>query len=136
MNDVAPSIPQPASLLTIAKIVAVWLLGGPLVGVLLALMSGEFGSIGFVVIGLYVGVCGALFHALLSRNRGFLARPYPLQVLICATLASTPMLFVFRALMHTGGHFLGFLQMIALPVCGIAIAAAWAGVEINYRQSV
>jgi hypothetical protein len=136
MSEVASSTPQPASWLTIAKIAAVWLLGCPLAGVALALISGEFGSIGFVVIGLYVGVFGALFHALLSRRRGFLRQSYHLQVLTCATLAATPMLIFFFIAVPIGDHLLGFLQTFALPICGISIAAAWLGAEINYRQSV
>lgn len=55
MSDSASSTPNVPSWRTTALVGAVWLVGCPLAGVLIGLLSGEFGSISFVVIAYPVG---------------------------------------------------------------------------------
>jgi hypothetical protein len=135
MSDSASSTPNAPSWRTTASVAAVWLVGCPLAGVLIGLLSGEFGSIGFVVIGTCVGVLGALFHVLLTRNAMFLRRSYPSQVVIAAAAPALPLLLYFVAVVSVRPT-MAFLQIGALPICGFAAAAAWVGVEITHRQSV
>ena len=85
-----------------ALIAAVWVLGCPIAGIVLALLGGEFGSIGFVVIGLYVGIVGGILHALLSRNSWFLGNRYSLQVLMTTAAAALPLLVFSLAVVRTG----------------------------------
>jgi hypothetical protein len=47
-----------------AVIAALWLISPALMGFLAAIISGEHGSVVFVVVGLYVGVSGALSYLL------------------------------------------------------------------------
>ena len=52
--------------------VPLWFLGCSLLGMLIATVYGEFGSIVFVIIGIAIGSCGGISHAallLLSRFR-------------------------------------------------------------------
>jgi hypothetical protein len=48
-----------------AVIAALWMIGPVLMGFLAAMISGEHGSVVFVVVGLYVGVSGAVSYLLL-----------------------------------------------------------------------
>jgi len=55
--------------------VLLWFVGCSLAGIFLAVLSGEFGSIGFVIAGVAIGSCGALSHAALLLVRRFRALP-------------------------------------------------------------
>jgi len=62
-----------------AAIAALWLVSPVLMGILAATMSGEHGSIVYVVVGLYVGVPGAISYLLLPllslfRGLGLIGR--------------------------------------------------------------
>jgi hypothetical protein len=135
MSDSASSTPNVLSWRTTALMGAVWLIGCPLAGALIGLLSGEFGSIAFVVIGTYVGVLGALFHVLLTRYAMFLRRSYPSQVVISAAAPALPLL-LYSAAVVSVRPIMGFVQTFVLPICGFAAVAAWVGVEITHRQSV
>jgi hypothetical protein len=133
MNDDFSSSPNNISWRRTALVAAVWVLGCPIAGFVLALLSGEFGSIGFVVVGLYVGIVGGVGHALFSRAKWFVGCRYSLQVLIAAAAAALPLLAVSLVVVRTG--VVGFVQLFALPICGFTLAAAWVGTEIVRRQS-
>jgi hypothetical protein len=135
MHDCASGTPNAPRWRTTGLIVGVWLVGCPLAGTLIAFLDGEFGSIGYVVIGTYVGASGALFHLLLTRYPAYLRCSYPLQVLISAGAGAVPILLFSMALDPRGlGN--GFLQDDALPIAGFSVFAAWLGVEILHRRSV
>jgi hypothetical protein len=135
MNDGASRTPKSVSWRTTALVASVWLFGCPLAGIVAAFLSGEFGSIGFVVMGLYVGVLGALIHAVLSRSAAFLGFTYPSQVLISSGAAALPLLLFSLATVGTGS-IIGFVRVFGLPICVFATGAAWVGVEIVHRRSV
>ncbi len=108
----------------------VWLLGCPFIGSLVALMHGNHGSIGYLVIALYVGIFGALMHAFLSRRPSFVSLRYTQQFLIAAAAAALPLLalaFATIALVPTDQ---GFLRDFALPIVGYSLVAALAGTAI------
>jgi hypothetical protein len=135
MSDSTSSTPNVPSWRTTVLVGAVWLIGCPLAGVLIGLLSGEFGSISFVVIGGYVGVFGALFHVLLTRYAIFLRCSYPSQVVISAAAPALAVLLYSMAVVSVH-PIVGFARTFALPICGFASVAAWVGVEITHRQSV
>lgn len=135
MNSESSPVSNPVPWRITARVAAIWVLGCPLVGVLMAVLSGEHGSVGFVAIGLYLGVVGGIFHALLTRSVWYRRLDYPLQVLTAAACASLPLL----ALSLAGSpetSAVGFLITFALPICGFAAVAAWVAVEMLNRQSV
>jgi len=52
----------------------IWLFGCSLAGIIIAMINGEFGSIVFVIAGVFVGLSGALSHCLLVRRASFSRR--------------------------------------------------------------
>jgi hypothetical protein len=108
----------------------VWLLGCPLIGGLVAFLDGNHGSIGYLVIGMYVGVFGALMHTFLSRRQSFVSLGYTQQLLIAAAAPALPLLafaFITIAFVPTDP---GFLRDFALPTVMYSLVAAWAGTAI------
>lgn len=115
-----------------AAIAVMWLVGPILMGILAATVSGEHGSIVFVVIGLYVGVPGAISYLLLPlfsrfRRLGGLGRfvsytvAATLPTVACASYVvmgdsrSTASLFFFMS-----GIAAGFACICAMLVAQVA----------------
>lgn len=135
MNATGSNVPSEIGWRITVRVAAVWLVACPLAGMAVAEFSGEFGSLAFVGMGVCVGVLGALIHAVLSRSRWFLRRPYMLQALLTAAAVALPILLLSTLNVGSTVGFLGFLQNLALPICGFSAGAAWIGSEIIYRQS-
>jgi hypothetical protein len=55
----------------IAKLAVFWLLGCSGIGFVAASIYGEFGSIVFVIMGVFVGLSGAISHGVLARRPRF-----------------------------------------------------------------
>jgi hypothetical protein len=60
---------------------AIWILGCGFVGLVAAMIDGEFGSVVLVAIGLFTGISGAIAHCILIRSVGFRRRSQLGQVL-------------------------------------------------------
>ena len=76
MKDIEQSVdtlPPPSSW-RVARLAVIWLLGCSLAGIIIAMINGEFGSIVFVILGVFVGLSGALSHCLLVRRASFIRR--------------------------------------------------------------
>jgi hypothetical protein len=58
----------------IAKLAAIWIVGCSFAGVVVAMINGEFGSIVFVIVGVFVGLSGAIAHCVLIRRGSFRRR--------------------------------------------------------------
>src|SRR5882724_9999503 len=100
-------------------IAVLWLVSPVLMGILAATISGEHGSIVFVVVGLYVGIPGAITYLLLPllspfRELGGLGRfvTYTVEAIlptvacaayvVLASSRSTPSFFFFMSSIATG----------------------------------
>ena len=55
----------------VLKLVALWIVGCSLAGVLAATFSGQFGSVVFVIVGVFVGLSGAISHCILVQLAAF-----------------------------------------------------------------
>ena len=60
-----------ASWSKIAKLAASWLFGCSAIGFVVASINGEFGSIVFVIVGVFIGLSGAICHSVLTRRPRF-----------------------------------------------------------------
>lgn len=114
-----------------ALVALIWFIGCPLAGAIAAEIGGNFGSIGFVVVGLYVGVLGGIAQALLIRSRVFLRISYHLQVL-------TAMVMPLLVLVWGAVEFEMSLSALVLffPSLAFAGVAAWTTAKLVRRVSV
>jgi hypothetical protein len=118
---------------TVALVACLWFFCCALVGVFAAMFNGEFGSIGFVIFGFYIGIAGAVFDALLVRTRAFVQWPYSLQVIVAS--AGPLVLFVvicsglgMPATIYSTSMF--WTNAVA------ALGAGWGAVELVVRRAV
>jgi hypothetical protein len=58
----------------VAKLAAIWIVGCSFAGVVVAMVNGEFGSIVFAIVGVFVGLSGAISHCVLIRRVSFRRR--------------------------------------------------------------
>jgi hypothetical protein len=76
MKDIERSVDtlRPPSSWRVARLAMIWLFGCSLAGLIIAMINGEFGSIVYVIVGVFVGLSGALSHCLLVRRASFRRR--------------------------------------------------------------
>jgi hypothetical protein len=113
----------------------VWIIGCPAAGSLIAMMSGEFGSVLFAILGLYVGILGALASLILWRSRWFRALQYTGKVALCSLVVSIPILALLR-FEDTSTAARVFLVGYALRVSALAVGASWMSVAVVHRRAV
>lgn len=84
MKDIersAETLPLPSSW-KVASLATVWLVGCSLAGLVIAMINGEFGSIVYVIVGVFVGLSGAISHWLLVRRASFRRRSEIMKAVI------------------------------------------------------
>jgi heme exporter protein D len=103
-----------------------WLVLGPLLGVVAALVYGEFGSIIFVWMGAIVGVSGAIANAALMASARFMAAGRIAQWVYLAVGATLLPLLWAMATMRDDSS---IAILVEILLCSLGMAALISGVD-------
>ena len=99
-----------------------WFASCSLVGLLVAAISGEHGSILFAMLGVTIGSCGAVSHAALLFSTRFKRLPVLWQYMVVWLAAMTGFFVVGAALSWSPREILVLSLYVAVPALVIAFA--------------
>jgi hypothetical protein len=119
-----------------AVIAAVWLIGPVMMGILVATISGEHGSVLYVVVGLCVGVSGAISYLLLPLLSPFRRLKGIGRIAVCAGVAVLPTV-VFSAYVARSGssrffYFTSGVAIAFLCICAVLVSLLESRFKSDY----
>ncbi len=100
-------------------IAVLWLVIPSLLGLIVATIDHEHGSIGFVVLGIYVGASGTIGYMVLSLSPSFRRLKTRTRVIACTTAAALPVITIaiYLSLVSAAG-----IAAAYACICGVAVA--------------
>ena len=120
---------RPMGWRTVGVLVALWVVGCTVAGIVVASGIGEFGSAVYVGVGFFVGVSGAIAHGLLLQLERFRRVGYLAQTFVLAATAGLPTLLLEFLKVHTLPSISGeMFRLFYGPTLGLALVG---GLTIN-----
>jgi hypothetical protein len=100
-------------------IAVLWLVIPSLLGLIVATINHEHGSIGFVVLGIYVGASGAIGYMVLCLSPSFRRLKTRTRLIACTTAAALPVITIasYQSLFSAAGIAAAFAC-----ICGVTVA--------------